>query len=253
MRKKFKILLFILSGIFLLIFIWTFTSSTNENIQKSILIENFKSKAIYQEDISTEQIKFYKVKSNEKNPAFLKKDGIIYPGSSGDIIVSTNSKVGNSLISGILSYTVGGHAVLVTEKYYDYNIKLEDDTCIESTALAESNNKAGVFSRDFWNNHDVYKEVIGLRVKMSDEQKDELLSYASSLIDDPYNFSFLFDTKEKSYCTDIISKSFNKIGFNLNKDSFATTVYDLIVSSDTYISYYHYFDNNGVKHIYYLG
>lgn len=253
MRKILKKLLFVLSSIFLLAIIWTFTTSTVKNVQKTILVEEFKDKGVFQKELSTEKIKFYKIESNEKKEAFISYDGIIYPGTVGDIIVSTNNKLVNPVIGGLLSYTVGGHACLVTKDYEDYQIDLDDDTCIEAIGLNENNNVASVFPRDFWDNHPVYREVIGLRVKMSDEEIDELISYASTLVGDPYNYSFLFNTDESSYCTDIISKSFKKIGYNLNKDSFATTVYDLIVSSDTYISYYHYFDSEGVKHIYYLG
>ena len=38
----------------------------------------------------------------------------------------------------------------------------------------------------------------------------------------------------------------------MNKDSFATTIYDLIVADKTYISYYSYYEGN-VLNVYYLG
>ena len=66
------------------------------------------------------------------------------------------------------------------------------------------------------------------------------------------NYSFIFDTKNKSYCTDLVGKAYSEIGVNLNKDKLTTSVYDLLISSDTYISYYYCKDGNGVKHIYYL-
>ena len=46
-------------------------------------------------------------------------------------------------------------------------------------------------------------------------------------------------------------KSFEKINKNLNKDSFAVPIHDLVISDETYIVYYHYFEND-VKYIYYM-
>ena len=64
---------------------------------------------------------------------------------------------------------------------------------------------------------------------------------------------FRTSRENAKYCSDLISSGFSYIGRNLNRDSSTTSIYDLIVSPETYISYYHYFDGNGVKHVYYLG
>ena len=61
----------------------------------------------------------------------------------------------------------------------------------------------------------------------------------------------MLDTVNKSYCTDVISKSYRKVGINLNKDGFITTNLDILCSGDLYISYYHYYKDD-VKYIYYL-
>ena len=61
----------------------------------------------------------------------------------------------------------------------------------------------------YWNDEDKpFSEVIGLRVKCSDEERKIALSYASSILGDLYNYSFLFNTVDKSYCSDLISKAY---------------------------------------------
>ena len=73
-----------------------------------------------------------------------------------------------------------------------------------------------------------------------------------ALVGEPYNYTFFFNTKNASYCTDIIGKAYSEIDVNLNKDKLTTSVYDLLISDETYISYYSYKDNNGIKYIYCL-
>ena len=98
-----------------------------------------------------------------------------------------------------------------------------------------------------------FNTVIGLRVDMTEEEYEMVTSVIMSYLDDPYNSTFFFNTTNAKYCSDLISSGFSYIGRNLNRDSSTTSIYDLIVSPETYISYYHYFDGNGVKHVYYLG
>jgi hypothetical protein len=75
--------------------------------------------------------------------------------------------------------------------------------------------------------------------------------YVSVISPDYKQRTYVFDTVNKSYCSDIMYKAYRKVGINLNKDGFATTIYDLISSSDCYISYYHVYKDD-VKYIYYL-
>ena len=53
---------------------------------------------------------------------------------------------------------------------------------------------------------------------MTDREKTEVLSYAQTIVGDPYNYSFLFDTTNKSYCSDLVSKSFKKILFSVKME-----------------------------------
>lgn len=256
MKKFIKIPLIVLRSILIFIVVWGVSNAFVKNIHQSILVSNFKSKGVYQEDISTSSTKFYKVESKEEKKAFTDNGGIVYPGTSTDILVTTQVILTNNpMINSTVSFFVGGHAAFVNPSYGDYQLgSLKgNQSTIEATGLDEGKNYSAAFDpEDTWVEDNLYTEVIGLRVKLSDEKRREVTSLCSSLIGDEYNYSFVFDTVNKSYCSDLISKAYNKVGINLNKDGFVTTIYDLICSGDCYISYYHVIKND-VKYIYYLG
>ena len=260
MKKYIKLIFTGLLSCIIFILIWATTVSIVKHVDKDILVESFKSKGVLDTASSTDKIKFYKIESNETRPAYtLSSSGTVIPGSEGDILTATKAVVGDGMhpffgdmVNGFIGFYAGGHASLCTKKYKDYEISMDETTSIEATGLeGVGDNPATVGYRSYWSYDTPYKEVIGLRVKLTDDEIDEVVSNCASMLSDPYNFSFIFDTINTSYCTDILSKAFIKYA-NLNKDGFATTVWDVICSSDTYISYYHYFDNDGVKHIYYL-
>lgn len=252
MRKIVRIGLLIFRSILIFLIIGAVTTASVKNVMKLVIVEQFKSQGVYQEDISTDRIKYYKIESDEEK-GFKKIGNNILPGAPGDILASTQATVVNPLVSGIVSYFAGGHAAICCDNYKDYQINLDSSTSIEATGLESGANLAKPFNKNYWMNKTVFKEMMALRVKMTESEKKEVLSNSSALLGDPYNFSFIFDTENKSYCSDIVSKAYSKVGANLNKDGFTTSVYDLIVSSDTYLSYYHYYDNNNVLHVYYLG
>ena len=256
MKRKLKYVIIILRSILIFIFIWTFTVATVKNISKSVKIANFKKGAIYQEDISTDNIKYYKKASNETIKTFIElPNGDCLPGNELDIVLSTQATLINDFISATVSYFVGGHASIVCSEYLDYELEkynMDNSNSIEATELYQGHNDVSVFDRYYWSEQSPFSEVIVLRVKMSEKERDIITSFASSYIEDPYNTSFLFDTVNKTYCSDLVSKTYNKIHKNLNKDGFVTTIYDLLESNDCYMTYYHYFDSNGIKYIYYL-
>ena len=258
MKKYLKLIFFVIMSSVIFILIWATTVTLVKNIGKVVLVEQFKSRGVLVEEKSDSKTKFYRIPSDETRPTYLTAGSSIYPGTKGDILVTTQAVVGTGLpfigdfLNGFVGFYAGGHAALATTAYKDSDIALSDRTSLEATGMREGENPATVFDRSAaWVYSYPYTEVIVLRVKMNEEEIDEVISKTASLIDDLYNFSFIFDTKNTSYCTDIISKGFSNKA-NLNKDGFATTIYDLICTSDTYISYYHYFDSDGVKHIYYL-
>lgn len=260
LRFYLKAILIVLHFVILFILVWGLSLSTVKNIMTSVIINEFRNKGVLQEDISTSKVEYYKIESDNplEEASFThynsKFDGWPedIPGGKCDILASTEATLLGPITSSFITYTVGGHAALSTSSYIDDKFMLSDDEIIEATGMNDGDNPTVVSNKLYWINDRVYKSMMVLRTNITEEQKDEVLSYCSSFIGDPYNFSFLFNTKNQVYCSDIISRSFLKVGINLNKDGFQTTVYDLIVSSDSYLSYYHIFEN-GVKKIYYLG
>lgn len=253
MRNVFKIIFISIRSILLFIVVSAVLTASTKNIQTTILVENFKAKGVYQEDISTPTVKFYKISSDEEKSAYIVSGKKIIPGNSCDILTTKQAELGGPLTRGFIQFFAGGHAALCSEEYTDFETKLNDLTSIEATGLSDNgDNSASIFYRDYWSDDYTYTEIIGLRVKMTDRERKEVLSNAASYLGEDYNYSFLFNTDNKTYCSDLISKAFSTIGVNLNKDGFTTSVYDLIVSNETYISYYHYF-KDGIKYIYYLG
>lgn len=253
MRKIIKLLLLLLKSIILFIVIGAVSTAAVKNTYKIILVEQFKKRGVYQEDISTASVKFYKIESTETLPTFIQKGNTVYPGGPGDILVSTQATLVNPFISGFISFFAGGHAAICMDDYGDFQFHTTELDSIEATGLGEGDNLSTVFNRSSWAEDNPFTEVIGLRVSMTESERMEILSLSASLLGDPYNYSFLFNTVNTSYCSDLISKVYRRIGVNLNKDDFTTSIYDLIVSGESYISYYHYFDSKGIKHIYYLG
>ena len=133
------------------------------------------------------------------------------PGGKCDILASTEATLLGPITSSFITYTVGGHAALSTSSYIDDKFMLSDDEIIEATGMNDGDNPTVVSNKLYWINDRVYKSMMVLRTNITEEQKDEVLSYCSSFIDDPYNFSFLFNTKNQVYCSDIISRSFLKV------------------------------------------
>ena len=257
MKKWLKYGLIFIGNILIFIIIWVLSVTVVKNVQKVVLVENFKKNCVYQEELSSDNIRYYKKESNETlETLVMLPNGDCIPGNELDVVVSTKATLINDFVSSAVTFFVGGHASIVCREYYDYYLDryiMDNYNTIEATELYQGHNDVSVFDRFYWTYKEPFDEVSALRIKMTEKERDIITSYSASLIDDPYNTTFLFDTTNKSYCSDIVSKTFNKINKNLNKDGFVTTIYDLLVSSDCYISYYHYFDSNNVKHVYYLG
>ena len=253
MKKILKIVLKICGFILLYILVTGITAATAKNIYSEILINQFKSKGVYQENLSTDTVKIYHIESDEELSSIIMKDGMITPGNSGDIIISLELKLESELIGNVVSFFAGGHAGLVLDDYSDKAGSADSDFLLESTGFGDQTD-AFVFNKNYWYDDNVtpFDEVIVLRVKTTEEERCKVLSKAMALVGEPYNYTFFFNTKETSYCTDIVGKAYSEIGVDLNKDKLTTSVYDLLISKDTYISYYYYMDSKGIKHFYYL-
>ena len=215
-------------------------------------VHNFTKKGVYQESISTEDIKYYKVDLNLDKPGYTMAGKVMLPGYAGDILVTPLTYLDNDILERLMSFFVGGHAGICLGNYEDYLIDADYETAIETSGIRNGNDYCQVFDRNTWNMMEAYDTVLALRPKkMNDEKRDKILSLALSHFGDPYNYNFTFDTLNKYYCSDLVQKVYKEIGCNLNKDGYWTTVHDLMASSDVFITYYHYFDKDGVMHVYY--
>ncbi|MCR5350404.1 MAG: hypothetical protein K6E20_05410 [Acholeplasmatales bacterium] len=223
-----------------------------ENSIRFTRVKNFTKKGVYQEDISTEDIKYYKVDLDLDKPGYTKTGNTMYPGYPGDILVTPLTYLDNDVLEQLMSFFVGGHAGICLGNYEDYLIETDDENSMETSGLRSADDYCQDFGKDVWNMPDAYETVLAFRPKNMDEEKrDKILSTAISHYGDPYNYNFTFDTKNKSYCSDLIYKVYKEVGCNLNKDGYWTTVHDLMVSNEVILTYYHYFDKNGVMHVYY--
>lgn len=109
-----------------------------------------------------------------------------------------------------------------------------------------------------------YREkIFTLRPRYSDistidEEVDELLDFGQSLVGRGlYNYLWIFDTEYKYYCSDLVSRAFETMSkktnrsYNLNQDGFITTINDIIISKDVYLTIFKETVNDEI-HIYYL-
>ncbi len=252
MRKILKYVFIVISSILIFILGGFAINAGTEQVIINSKISSFMKLGVYQEDISTNLTKYYKVTMEDEKPGYIMSGDKMLPGNYGDIVTSDATFVVNELISTIKNFNVGGHAAIVTGRYEDSVLSTSVYDSIEATGMEIDENVAKVSSRHYWNDLNFFNKVTCYRTKLTEEQLAEVMSVANGHVRDPYNYNFTFDTKNKSYCSDLVSKSFDKVGLNLNKDGFWTTVWDIMVSPDLYITYYHYTDN-GVKYVYYVG
>ncbi|MDE7263494.1 MAG: hypothetical protein K2N64_02375 [Anaeroplasmataceae bacterium] len=250
MKKILKIIALCIETAVLFVIVGGLTSAITKSVYSDILIEQFKSKAIYQESESSDRKKVYAIPSLEERPVFQKIGNDYYPGETGDILITLQSELTIPFVRDIVSFFAGGHAAIVLGDYEDLKDKTNSLYTVESSGLNEDLNLADTYYKRYWT--DYPHPIIGLRVSTTEFDRAKVISRALALVGDPYNYSFLFDTENKSYCSDLVGKAYASIGVNLNKDGFTTSIYDLLLSGETYMTYYRYFDTLGIEYIYYL-
>lgn len=251
-KRQLKIILFILITILSSIFIGITLSSIVENIYLSVEIEQFMDKGVLQEDISDSSTKYYKVSREtwmSDDDVFVETDGRVTYGNSGDIICTLDSYAGNYQIThDLVEFYFGGHAASVcyTETYN--NASYTNNYCIES----HYNNGVQKAYSGYWTREYARDQIIVLRVKATDDEKREAFHNLCDCIGKKYNHKYIFDTKNSYYCSDLISRAWQKVGIDLNYDGFYCSIQDMICSDKTYISMYKIYKDN-VAYIYYLG
>ncbi len=208
-------------------------------------------------------------------------------GQKGDIFTTQLSPFPYSPAGHLfVSYYFGGHAAINDgeNRFYEaYGFPQGDETIWDFITHPgnEPHNYSATISRsssNYWLNPNyrntadpVYPYYgtkyrpyyVGLRVKgITDEQLDGVVEYAANLSDKAlYNFLFFLDMEYKYYCTDLVSRAYQSVMVEpekqrnyaraLNDDRFITSVNDLILSDETYMTVYVEVIDD-VWHIYYL-
>jgi uncharacterized protein YycO len=164
-------------------------------------------------------------------------------GTTGDIFIMPQSRMEFfPLSSQIISYMFGGHAGVVVEN---------------GTHLVEAMGGYGDYADIASNYTDLFDEertVVGLRVKAPYYDRFDAAEFAKGLIGEKYNYLFIFNTKNKYYCTDICSRIYSSefgLDYKIDENGFYTSVPDLLLSNDTEISFVKYTKGDKV-YIYYL-
>ncbi len=261
MKNKFIIGFNILGFCFMAFIVYFVSNALYENIYIICNIEEFKSLGVYEkEEFGETKIIYYKV----PRETYIKKGWELYHrnaikdnyiGSSGDILLNKKSPfVEYPIICEFISFFFGGHAAapMGTES----SLGVYDGTAKKILENAGNNPDGNNVAREGVNNWFSSlrrDETIGVRVKgVSEIESYQFIDNLKSRLGEPYNFSFIFNTKNSSYCTDFISKSWKEVSnkYDLN-DFFYVSVNDLIISEKTYIFFYKYTSNN-VTYIYYL-
>lgn len=249
----------LLSVLFCWSIFFTFSAlSENNQIRDEIneFIKDAEKEGVFSKKYNTT---FYKVKKHyiDKTPSFTYVEQNKRPpylsilpyvaGSSGDILTSLHSPIENAFLRNFIEFYFGGHAAIVN------GIDL-----VETTGLNEDmSTNVVIESFNDWLRPENGKrsEFIGLKVKSAPpEDRKSAYEVAHSFLGQPYNYTFILNTKKSHYCTDLVSKSYQNVNkkYDLNEDEIAVTVQDLITSSHTYIFMYKSANENGSYNVYYL-
>lgn len=226
--------------------------------------------------------------TNDLRSVFSQDENQRFIGKKGDIFVTQESPFPSIFgVHQIMTFYVGGHAALHNgndqfleavgfpgpdESIMDIIRDPSDGTHNFSVGVRKSSTNYWMLPNYRSETHKDYpyygsyyrNQFLVLRVKNIDDNiLNQTLDYANSHLENRslYNFLFFFDMKNKFYCTDYISRSYRHainhtekdetFPKTLNDNGFVTTVNDLILSEDTYISVY-VENKDGIRHIYYL-
>lgn len=230
-----KIAFFILLPTFLFILI----TSIYENVKIAKKLDEFLENSILDE-----------VKSNSNNKYYYHNDSTYYssgkylnPGNFCDVILTTSGAPQAPILHELVSWTIGGHIAICGMKYNDEYFGFSSNTTLETT-LDNKNDSAYYINSNSWDDTYFYPNYYIFRIELTLEQSYIIFNEAVSMLGDPYNFMFVTNYKEKSYCSDFVSKSFHKAGINLNYDLGTTTVLDVAASNKTKLIGYKKFENN---------
>ncbi len=300
-KRKFNFLRLFKSILILIIgsLIYSLGVAVSENIQVNRSIEAFKTRAngVFIEETvlfgSIEQVRRYYQVSRETsyeindNRSIFQSEDKMFLGQKGDIFLAHDSPFPHiPVIHQFISYYFGGHAAIHNgngafieaigfpdddETLWDIISHPGDQPHDYSVVVAETQSNYWLnpaYRRPTDKSYQYFgpnyrKEFIGLRVKdVTPEQIDGAVDYARDKVGTAlYNFLFGFDMTYKFYCTDLVSRAYQHVLIDedkqrnysraLNDDLFITSVNDIILSKDTYIIFYVEIINE-IVHIYHL-
>lgn len=209
-------------------------------------------------------------------------------GKDGDVLLTQDSPFPHiPVFHQFMTAYYGGHAALKSESlgYIQATGFPRSDQSLIDIILTPGNEphdyanvSAHIKSQDTWTNPNYRSEsdpsypyygsyyrdrFFGIRVKNIDQEMiDEVIEFAKEKEGQAiYNFLFFLDMQYKYYCTDFISRSYQAVMLPedeqgnysraLNDDWFITSVNDLLLSKDTYLTFYVEIEND-IMDIYYL-
>lgn len=287
MKKVFRVLLFLIVGALL----YSFGISTFENARVNSLVKEFKDQGVFvrEENINGITRRYYEVESEHQldKDSYIIDNGKFYLGNVGDVVVSQQFPFPSiPIINQFVTYYYGGHAAMISgtdevlqiagfpadgENIFDYIFHNEETNgphdlegaIIEADVNYFLNSKFRQSTDKQYRKFGTYyrKKLITLRVLAPESDRLEAVEAFRKLEEERaiYNFLFFLDTKNKYYCTDIVSRTYESVvdnegnkQYSLNDDGFITSVNDLILARQTIISNYFEVDKNGIEHIYYL-
>lgn len=236
-------------------------------------VDNFKSRGVYVEDIKyhTQEVSLYKINREKEyelrdNRSTFRKitkeeanyfEDIYYIGSALDIIVTNRNplrKLDVAIVRDVVGYFSReyyiGHATI--------NTTSDGSRMIESVGNEKGANgvrevENSWITTEISSSNDA-QMIVGLRAKrITDVNMDDVVDEIRTKIGCKYNMNFLLKKKKSYYCTDLISRSLEKFGINIDYDYFFPTGSDFIISDELYIIFICERVSEGKFNIYYLG
>lgn len=265
---KIKILIVrVLIMLFFTIFIWLLLFISNALFEKSVVnneIEQFKERGIFEitTNIQGQNVDIYKVKPKydyEDGKTFVFDSSFTskyYIGSTLDIILTTRNPL-RMYPTALVRDTADIISKLAFSGHATMNIADDGSEIIECVGNDEDKNGVRI-AEQIW----VYTEVrygndaqiiLGLRIKNIDElTKKNICNNVKKLEGKQYNYLLPFYSKNKYYCTDLISRVLKEENIRINYDGFYTTGNDIIISNQTYLIFLCERIEDGYFKIYYL-
>lgn len=212
-------------------------------------ITDFKSRGVlvYQDDIYS----YYRVSKKydyEDTSNIVESYDDKFVGTTGDIYITNRNPLPSFFVTkwiSRLSYI--GHCGIVYSEDASKMVEIVGNKSKEENVVRIVENE--------WLNIDSPNYIILRSKEINDETKESIINECNNVLGCKYNYTFIFHSKKRFYCIDLVSYIYKKIGINLNKDYFFTTGSDLVENNSTYMIYYRerYIENNKVKYnVYYL-